>query len=309
MNKFSVMSLSLFVLSMSACQAPLQTTSQPDTIQNSVSQTDVQSKQGLSPTAQTIRVVEVSQSVSQPAKNSQLPQAVFKPDLITLENTNSVTAPPQGVTAPPQGLTASEQAQNITAPPQGITAPPQGITAPPLGVNQPLEQSQFDFYDSNDDQYWNTQELAVYRQDWNAANQGFATQSLLGDLLSLDLNQLLTSFDADHDNLLNFSEAQALHTGLGQAATGLTKTLGQTVNGAVSTVTGVLNPVLQPVGQLLGSNPTPSSSAATSSGSSGLLGAVTGVVSSTVGSLTGQPSASPSPSQSGGGLLGKLLGK
>ncbi len=302
MNKFSVMSLSLFVLSLSACQAPLQTTSQPETLQKSVNQIDGQVNQDIS-VVQTSRDVQVSQSVSQAAKNNPLHQAAFKPDLITLENTDSVAAPPQGVTAPPQGITASEQASNITAPPQGITAPPQGITAPPLGIHQPLEASQFDFYDTNDDHYWNTQELAVYRQDWNTANQRFATQALLGDLLSLDLTQLLSTFDADHDDLLNFNEAQALHIGLGQAVLGLTETLGQTVTGTVSTVTGVLNPILQPVGQLLGSTPTPSRTAAPSSG---LLG-------DALGSLTGQPSASPSPaanqSSSGSGLLGKLLGQ
>ncbi|PKL76149.1 MAG: hypothetical protein CVV27_11770, partial [Candidatus Melainabacteria bacterium HGW-Melainabacteria-1] len=66
-----------------------------------------------------------------------------------------------------RGMTdASTQA--VSSSPERITAPPQGITAPPLGVKQPLESSQFDYYDRNSDKYWDHQELSAYTVDWRA---------------------------------------------------------------------------------------------------------------------------------------------
>jgi hypothetical protein len=247
----------------------------------------------------------------------------------------STTGQPTTITAPPEGIQSA---------PPSVTAPPQGITAPPLGIQQPLARSVFDYYDRDHDQHWNKAEMGTYVQDWRSQSAGFATQALTLDLLG-NLDQLLASFDLDHDQLLDFAEASALHASLGQlylqthatagTLTGnLTSAAGQTTSQAINTVNSttstVSNTVTNTTNNLTGNSAplasvspsTPISPISSNAPTASIqpVASVLPVVSPTPSpSASGPiptpspsapaptPTPSPSPTSSGGCLLGGLL--
>lgn len=205
------------------------------------------------------------------------PSQIIQPDALANRQPQGVTAPPNGLTAPPQG---------ITAPPQGITAPPQGITAPPLGAHEPLNETQFEYYDKNDDMYWDQGELKAYTTDWKAQNQqpdvdSFRTQAVSLSLLD-DVAGLLDAFDEDNNNLLDLPEARKLHLSLGDLLGDTVDTVTDTVDDVGETVGDVLDNTL---GGSLGSN-TSAAVNQTTETVDDLVGGVGETVDDTVGNTT-----------------------
>lgn len=187
-----------------------------------------------------------------PAPASAQSHSLANPGQTGQQSTSQLSlADRAGSSSTSQALAASE----LSAQPQSssITAPPQGITAPPLGFSQPLNQSQFDYFDQDKDHYWNRSELQAYTTEWQAQNQTAEAQSFstkaLGVKLDLDLNSLMQQYDKDQSGLLDFEEAQALHLGLGEMLQKLLKGLGSVVSSPSSAVGGLLNPVSETLNQ------------------------------------------------------------